>query len=65
MRETFLRNQAISRKNVQWKHFGPSEATLEMQDAMKEAYPFLFSSRGQSLKIIEHRGQCFSKGDAM
>jgi hypothetical protein len=28
---------------------GPSEATWEMEDAMKEAYPFLFSSQRQLL----------------
>jgi hypothetical protein len=28
---------------VQWKHFGPYEATWEMEDAMRHAYPFLFT----------------------
>jgi hypothetical protein len=28
---------------VQWKHFGPDEATWEMEDAMKHAYPILFT----------------------
>jgi hypothetical protein len=26
---------------VQWKHFVPDEATWEMEDAMKQAYPIL------------------------
>jgi hypothetical protein len=29
---------------VQWKHFGPDEATWEMEDAMKQEYPILFTS---------------------
>ena len=29
---------------MQWRHFGPDEATWEMEDAMKEAYPILFTS---------------------
>jgi hypothetical protein len=29
---------------VQWKNFGPDEATWEMEDAMRHAYPFLFTS---------------------
>jgi hypothetical protein len=28
---------------VQWKHFGPDEAMWEMEDAMKQAYPILFT----------------------
>jgi hypothetical protein len=27
---------------VQWKHFGADEATWELEDAMRMAYPFLF-----------------------
>jgi hypothetical protein len=29
---------------VQGKHFGPYEATCEMEDAMKQTYPFLFTA---------------------
>jgi hypothetical protein len=29
---------------VQWKHFGPDEATWEMEDVMKHAYLILFTS---------------------
>jgi hypothetical protein len=42
-REISLRNITISQVKVQWKHFGPDEATWEMEDAMKHAYPFLFT----------------------
>ena len=28
---------------MQWNHLGPSEDTWELEDAMKEAYLFLFS----------------------
>jgi hypothetical protein len=28
---------------VQWKHFGPDEATWEMEDAMRQAYLILFT----------------------
>jgi len=42
-REIPLRNRSIARLKVQWKHFGLDEATWEMEDAMKLAYPFLFT----------------------
>ena len=37
-------NITIAQVKVQWKHFGPDEATWEMEDAMKWAYPILFTS---------------------
>ena len=43
-RETQLRNRTIAQVKVQWKHFGPDEATWEMEDAMRHAYPILFTS---------------------
>ena len=43
-KETPLKNQTISQVKVQWKHFGPDEATWEMEDAMKQAYSILFTS---------------------
>ena len=43
-KETPLRNITIAQVKVQWKHFGLDEATWEMEDAMKYAYPFLFTS---------------------
>jgi hypothetical protein len=42
-RETMLWNRAIMQVKVQWKHFGADEATWELEDAMRMAYPFLFS----------------------
>ena len=43
MRETMLQNQAIVQVMVQSKHYGADEATSELEDAMKMAYPFLFN----------------------
>eukprot|EP00253_Pinus_taeda_P002882 PITA_02882 len=37
-----LWNQAIKQVKVQWKHFGPDEATCEMVDQMQAMYPSLF-----------------------
>ena len=31
---TMLRNQAIGQVKVQWEHYGPEEATYELDDAM-------------------------------
>jgi hypothetical protein len=42
-KETRLQNRTIAQVKVQWKHFGPDEATWEMEDAMKLAYPILFT----------------------
>ena len=41
---TMLLNQAVGQVKVQWKHYGPDEATWELEDAMRLAYPFLFNS---------------------
>jgi hypothetical protein len=43
-KETPLRNITIAQVKVQWKHFGPDEATWEMEDAMRQAYLILFIS---------------------
>jgi hypothetical protein len=42
-KETPLRNRTIAQVKVQWKHFGPDEATWEIEDAMKHAYLILFT----------------------
>jgi len=42
-KETRIKKRTIAQVKVQWKHFGPEEATWEMEDAMKHAYPFLFT----------------------
>eukprot|EP00253_Pinus_taeda_P026623 PITA_26623 len=39
-----LRNRAIEQVKVQWKQFGPKEATWEMADHMWALYPSLFTS---------------------
>ena len=31
---TMLRNRAIGQVKVQWEHYGPEEATWEMEDSM-------------------------------
>jgi hypothetical protein len=43
-KETPLRNITISQVKVSWKYFGQDEATWEMEDVMKHAYPFFFTS---------------------
>jgi hypothetical protein len=43
-KETPLKNQTIAEVKVRWKHFGLDEATWEMEDAMRQAYPFLLTS---------------------
>jgi hypothetical protein len=42
-KETLLQNRSIAQVKVQWRHFGPYEATWEMEDAMRQAYPILFT----------------------
>ena len=44
MKERMLRNWAIVQIKVQWKHFIPEEATWEMEDKMREAYPSMFQN---------------------
>eukprot|EP00253_Pinus_taeda_P023775 PITA_23775 len=39
-----LWNRAIEQVKVQWKHFGPDEATWEMENHMRAMYPSLLSS---------------------
>jgi hypothetical protein len=43
-KETPLRNITIAQVKVRWKHFFLDEATWEMEDAMEQSYPFLFTS---------------------
>ena len=40
---TMLRNRAIGKVKVQWEHYGPEEATWELEYAMRLAHPFLFN----------------------
>ena len=43
-KETPLRNQTIVQVKVHWKQFGLDKATWEKEDAMRQKYPFLFTS---------------------
>ena len=45
-REIELRKRVVVQVKVQWKHFGPDEATWEEEKFMQEAYPELFPERG-------------------
>jgi hypothetical protein len=42
-KDASLRNRSIMQVKVQWKYFDPDEATWEMEDVMKHAYPILFT----------------------
>ena len=44
---TMLRNWAVEQVKVQWEHYGPEEATWELEDAMRLEHPFWF-------KFAEH-----------
>ncbi|KAK4384141.1 hypothetical protein Sango_3087500 [Sesamum angolense] len=37
-----LRNQEISKVKVKWSHHSPREATWEVEESMREKYPYLF-----------------------
>ena len=37
-----LQNRAIGQVKVQWRHFSPEDATWELEDEMRKAYPHLF-----------------------
>ena len=41
---TMLQNRAIGKVKVQWDHYGPEEATRELEDSIQLAYPFFFNS---------------------
>eukprot|EP00253_Pinus_taeda_P026800 PITA_26800 len=45
-REVTLRKWDITQVKVQWKHFGPDEATWEDEELMKQAYLGLFITEG-------------------
>ena len=49
-RERMLWNRAIVQIKVQWKHFSPGEATWEMEDKVREAYPSMFWNEQGSSK---------------
>ena len=37
-----LQNREIRQVKVQWTHYSPENATWELEDTMREAYPHLF-----------------------
>lgn len=39
-----LQNRAIRQVKVQWRHFRPENATWELEDEMRKAYPYLFGN---------------------
>eukprot|EP00253_Pinus_taeda_P022952 PITA_22952 len=41
-REVQLRKRAITQVKVQWRHYGPEEATWEDEELMRRSYPALF-----------------------
>ena len=43
-REIMLRKRAITQVKVQWRHFGPEEATWEDESFVRESYPELFAN---------------------
>jgi ribosomal protein L21E len=47
-REHVLRNRTIRQVKVQWRHLSPAEATWEMEDYTRVAYPFLFRQEAES-----------------
>eukprot|EP00253_Pinus_taeda_P012189 PITA_12189 len=57
-REVQLRKRAITQVKVQWRHFGPDEATWEDEELMKRTYPDLFGS-------VRHRDGVQSQGEEM
>ena len=40
---TMLQNRVVGQVKVQWEHYGPEEATWELEDAMQLAHTFLFN----------------------
>ena len=45
-REIELRKRVVAQVKVQWKHFGPDEATWEDENFIQEVYPELFAGSG-------------------
>eukprot|EP00253_Pinus_taeda_P032838 PITA_32838 len=57
-REVQLRKRVITQVKVQWRHFGPDEATWEDEELMRSTYPNLFGS-------VRHRDGVQSQGEEM
>eukprot|EP00253_Pinus_taeda_P028842 PITA_28842 len=57
-REVQLRKRAITQVKVQWRHYGPEEATWEDEELMRRSYPALFVAE-------RHRDGVQSQGEEM
>eukprot|EP00253_Pinus_taeda_P009047 PITA_09047 len=57
-RKVQLRKRVITQVKVQWRHFGPDEATWEDEELMRKTYPDLFGSD-------RHRDGVQSQGEEM
>eukprot|EP00253_Pinus_taeda_P011507 PITA_11507 len=57
-REVQLQKRVITQVKVQWRHFGPDEATWEDEELMKRTFPDLFGS-------VRHRDGVQSQGEEM
>eukprot|EP00253_Pinus_taeda_P006284 PITA_06284 len=57
-REVQLRKRVITQVKVQWRHYGPEEATWEDEELMKITYPALFVAK-------RHRDGVQSQGEKM
>eukprot|EP00253_Pinus_taeda_P020634 PITA_20634 len=57
-REVQLQKRVITQVKVQWRHFGPEEATWEDEALMKRTYPGLFMAE-------RHRDGVQSQGEEM
>ena len=40
---TVLQNRVVGQVKVQWKHYGPDQATWALEDSMRVAHPFFFN----------------------
>ena len=57
-REVQLRKRAITQVKVQWRHYGPEEATCDDEELMRRTYPALFVAE-------RHRDGVQSQGEEM
>ena len=56
---TLLWNRAIIQVKMQWKHFGLDEATWELEDSMKEEYPFFsYFEQTPRTMLLQGGGDC-------
>lgn len=52
----------IGQVKVQWKHLGDDETTWEMEETMREAYPFSFKQNNTEDNAIIREGECNTPG---